>query len=128
MVARKLLLGFAVALTALTLVACGTSSGPRGSGIFGIVVISGGYVITSPSPLPDGFGSSPYPPCPSSIAVTATKGGEVVARTRTVHSLFRMALPPGRYALQYDEPGYPPVTVTVRGGEYTRAILTLTGH
>jgi hypothetical protein len=123
---RNALLGSTTLLAVLALAACGSSASPQASGIYGIVVISGGPPMISPSPLPDGFGTSLARPEPQALTITVTKAGKVVAKTVSVHSLFRVVLPPGRYGLRYDD--YPPVAITVRAGHYARAVLMLTGH
>jgi hypothetical protein len=126
----------------LLLAGCGSPSQPQGSGIYGIVVINRGLVVTgqpspSPSPLPDGFGLSVDVPSPTPFDVAVSKDGRVVARTKTANRLFRVVLPPDRYVLRYawHVEGYPPVTerygpfpVTVRAGRYTRTILELEAH
>ena len=124
---RNVLLGSTVLLVALALAACGSSARPQASGIYGIVVISGGPPTISPSPLPDGFGTSLARPEAQPVTITVTKAGKVVAKTVSIHSLFRVALPPGSYALR-DDDHYPPVVITVPAGHYARAVLMLTGY
>lgn len=130
-------------LAAVALLAgCGSPAQPQGSGIYGIVVINRAVLVTnqpspSPSPLPNGFGLSMDVPSPTPLDVAVSEDDRVVARTKTAHSLFRVALTPGTYVLRFAwhvdgsppvTESYGPVTVTVRAGRYTRTILHLVAH
>ena len=126
------------ALLAVTLAACGGSSGTtHPSGIDGIVLFQGGEQIMSLSPLPGGFGSDaqgrPYP-FPS-VQVQATSGahaGENVAKVKpNAEALFSVNLPPGSYVLWPLLPvngGTAHYTnVTVHAGQRARALVYVEG-
>ena len=129
---------------AVVLAACGglarrpTSQPSRSSGVFGIVLISGGYVspTASPRPLPGGFVASPpswgYPFAHGRVrmvAKTGAKAGKVVATVRPdAQGLFRVTLAPGKYVLWLVHGGSSgPTSVTDHPGVYARVELFLHG-
>ena len=127
---RRVLAGLAAGLAALTVVACGAPA--RHSGVYGIVLLSGGPTNVTTSPLPEGLGSA--------VGRLTTvdglhvwqvkdgKAGKLVARARFgPGTTFRLALPAGRYLLRAivpkDGPWPRPAYVTVERGRYSRVIV-----
>lgn len=137
---RLIVLGLATTL--LLLAACGgTKPAPTptpSSGVQGILLFVGGFSVGSPSPLPDGFGTTkdgrPYGPMPIQVkAKSGPKAGKVVAKvTNSRDGLFSVTLPPGTYVLTplvpKNGPWPVPKTVVVIPGKYTRAIVYLEGR
>jgi len=118
----------------LTLAACGTPARP--SGVYGIVLLSGGPADFVTSPLPDGLGSAKGVPTPvRAVHVWTVKGnelGKVIASPRLgPHSVFRVTLKPGTYmimAIPRPHGATPqPQFVTVEAGQYRRVVLCVQG-
>jgi hypothetical protein len=130
----KIVTTAAALVLALTLAACGTPTKP--SGVYGIVLFSGGPSNYTTSPLPDGLGSAPG-------RITTVDGLHVwtlkddrpeklVAKAQFgPYTTFRLTLPPGRYLLRAVVPkdGPEPLTayVTVKPGRYSRVIVYVEG-
>jgi hypothetical protein len=106
------------------------------SGIHGILLIGGGPIVnisTTPSPLPDGFGTTKlgWPYHAAQIEVTPKSGARApIVVTPAVNGLFTVALPPGTYVLTPKVPSNGPLpmrrTVVVKPGRFTRARVYLT--
>ncbi len=135
----KLLAAIAVLAVLLVLAGCGgkqPSPEPSpSSGVRGILLFGGGpYVDSSPSPLPGGFGTTELgrPYHAATILVQAKSGANAILRTKpSTDGLFTIALPPGTYVLTPKVPKngpWPmPTTVVVRPGEFTRALVYVSG-
>ena len=54
--------------------------------------------------------------------------GQVVASMRPSKALFRVALRPGKYMLEAKGTGQQSNEITVRAGQYSRAIFALVAH
>jgi hypothetical protein len=122
----------------LGLVACGgkqPSPEPSpSSGVHGILLFGGGPGIISPSPLPDGFGTTKLgrPYSFATITVKAKSGTQAVLSVKPASDgLFSIALPPGTYVLTPKVPKngpWPlPTTVVVKPGKFTRALVYVSG-
>ena len=124
-----------VVALALALASCGTSARP--SGVYGIVLLSGGPPMISSSPLPFGFGSGAQGRIldVDGVHVWTVKGGKLgklVARaTFGPDSTFRLTLAPGAYRLQAvvsKDGGFAkPSFVTVKPDRYSRVIVYVEG-
>lgn len=135
----KLLPALAVMAVLLVLAGCGgkqPSPEPSpSSGVRGILLFSGGpYVASSPSPLPGGFGTTKLgrPYHFATILVQAKSGAQAILSTKpSSDGLFKIALPPGTYVLTpkvpKNGPWPTPTTVVVRPGEFTRAVVYVSG-
>jgi hypothetical protein len=133
---RRIVPAAVVVTLALALASCGTPAKP--SGVYGIVLLSGGPAIVSPSPLPYGFGSGAQGRIldVDGAHVWTVKGGKLgklVARaTFGPDSTFRLMLAPGAYILQAvvsKDGGFAkPSFVTVKPGRYSRVIVYVEGR
>jgi hypothetical protein len=125
-------------LALLLVVGCGgTQPGPEpslSSGIHGILLFAGGPAIISPTPLPDGFGTTELgrPYCAATILAKAKSGAQAMRSAKpSSDGLFTMALPPGTYVLTPKVPKDGPMplstTVVVKPGAFARAVVSVTG-
>ncbi len=134
----RLLPAVAVLAMLVVLAGCGGKQpGPEpspSSGVHGILLFGGGPGIISPSPLPDGFGTTKLgrPYHAATILVQAKSGANAILRTKpSTDGLFTIALPPGTYVLTPKVPKngpWPmPTTVVVKPGQFTRALVYVSG-
>lgn len=139
---RKPGVSVAILLALVLFSSCSSSTGPSAtktsapSGIYGIVLEWDHRAQTAPltpSPLPDGFGttSSGWIPVGATVRVKIVTGptaGTVVAHAKAdSQGIFRVPLQPGRYKA-YVQCGALPCgtkTVTVRPGQLARVVLEL---
>lgn len=140
---KRLLLSLGMVLVMLPVVAAcgGTQPNPTpsptpssSSGIHGILLFAGGpYVSGSPSPLPDGFGTteSGRPYYGAKIVVKAKPSGLPLLVQPSANGLFTVALSPGTYVLTPKVPKngpFPmPTTVAVKPGEFARVKVYVSG-
>ncbi len=134
----KLLPAVAVLAVLVVLGGCGgkqPSPEPSpSSGVRGILLFSGGPGIISPSPLPDGFGTTKLgrPYSFATIVAKAKSGAQATLSVKpSSDGLFTMTLPPGTYVLTPKVPKngpWPmPTTVVVKPGGFTRAVVYVSG-